>query len=158
MWLSLLNVQPVTQVSECNIRCWPSLSTPHLHLYLLYTTQCFVIKLMRLCDTGSWTEVILVCPWCGSVTEAEALMLSLPLTAQGGILCDRGWNEMSGASPTNIDWLRGFGCLGREDRESARPCKSGERRLGLHFFGMQMQSDSCQADSSRRWTIKSGSI
>lgn len=88
--------------------------------------------------SGSWTEVILVCPWCGSVTEAEALMRSLPLTAQGGILCDRGWNEMSGASPTNIDWLRGFGSLGRGDRESARPCKSVERRLGLLVLGMQM--------------------
>lgn len=107
------------------------------------------------CDAGSWTEVILVCPWCGSVTEAEALMLSLPLTAQGGVLCDRGWNEMSGASPTNIDWLCGFGCLGRRDRKSARPCKSVEWRL---VFGMQMQSDSCQAKSAHRWTIKSGSI
>lgn len=104
--------------------------------------------------------MILVCPWCGAVTEAEALMLLLPLTAQRRILCDRGWNEMSGDSPTNIDWLHDFGCLGRGDRESARPCKSVERRLGLLVFGMQMQSDSCQArsKSAHRWTIKSGSI
>lgn len=133
-----------------------ALFTPRL--YLLYTTQCFVIKPMHQCDAGSWTEVILVCPWCGSVTEAETLMLSLPLTVQGRILCDRGWNKMSRASPTNIDWLCGFGCLGRGDRESARPCKSVEWRLVLLVFGMQMRSDSCQAKSAHRWTIKSGLI
>lgn len=110
-----------------------ALSTPRL--YLLYTTQCFVIKLMHLCDGCSSTEVILVCPWRGSVTEAEALMLSLPLTAHRRILCDRGWNEMSGDSPTNIDWLHGFGCLERGDRESARPWRQWNGGSDCLFLG-----------------------
>lgn len=90
---------------------------------------------MRPWDESSWTEVILVCLWCGSVSEAGALVLSLPLTAQKGILCDRGWNETLGPSPADLDWLRSIRYLRRGDEKSAHPCKSVEQWLQLLVSG-----------------------
>lgn len=97
--------------------------------------QGFIIKLKHPCKSSSWTEVILVCPWCGSLTEAEPLVLALPHTAQNKILCDRGQDETPGPSPANLDWLRGFCCFGRGDEESAHPSKSVEQWLRLLVSG-----------------------
>lgn len=97
---------------------------------------------MRLCNKSSCTEVILVCPRCGVVTEAGAL--ASPHCTERNFMWQRvEWNVRSLSGKHR--WLCSFRCFGKGDGESAHSCKSVERRLGLLVSGMQMRCDLCQA-------------
>lgn len=110
---------------------------------------------MHPCNKSSCTEVILVCPWCGVVTEAGAL--ASPQCTERNFMWQRvEWNVRSLSGKHR--WLCSFRCFGKGDGESAHSCESVERRLRLLESGMQMRCDLCQArgKSALRWTIKSG--